>query len=209
VIGSLRGTVLERVPGPTAGELLLEVGGVGYRVAVPTGTLAMADVGAAYFVHVHTHVREDAIILYGFGTRAERACFDALIAVHGVGPALALALLSTHAPAALHRIVVTEDADALMLVPGIGRKTAVRLLLELRAKLDLLDTGSSGLELVIGGSGAGSTDVAGGARADVRAALAGLGYGADEVREVMVGLPDDDDPGSLLRHALRQLAGTR
>jgi Holliday junction DNA helicase RuvA len=209
VIGSLRGTVLERVPGPTAGELLLEVGGVGYRVAVPTGTLALADVGGAYFVHVHTHVREDAIILYGFGTRAERACFDALIAVHGVGPALALALLSTHAPAALHRIVATDDADALMLVPGIGRKTAVRLLLELRAKLDLLDAGGAGLELVVGGPGSGSTEVVGGARADVRAALAGLGYGADEVRDVMLVLPEDDDPSALLRHALRQLAGAR
>jgi len=206
VIGSLRGTVLERTAGSTSGELLVEVGGVGYRVAVPTGTLVLAEVGGAFFVHVHTHVREDAIILYGFATRAERVCFEALLSVHGVGPALALALLSTHAPAALQRITVTEDADALTLVPGVGKKTAVRLLLELRAKLDLLDLGE-GLELLPGGV----TPVAAvpDARGDVRAALAGLGYGADEVRDVMRSLPDADEPGELLRHALRQLAGAR
>jgi Holliday junction DNA helicase RuvA len=184
----------------------VEVGGVGYRVAVPTGTLAVADVGGPFFLHVHTHVRDDAIILYGFGTRAERACFDALIGVHGVGPALALALLSTHAPAALQRIVVTEDVDALTLVPGVGKKTAVRLLLELRARLDLIDLGA-GLEVIAGGpaAAAGPDDP----RADVRAALAGLGYGADEVREVMRALPEADEPAELLRHALRQLAGAR
>jgi len=207
VIGSLRGTVLERVPGPTAGELLIEVGGVGYRVAVPTGTLARAEIGAPLFVHVHTHVREDAIVLFGFATREERQSFDALLGVHGVGPALALALLSTHGPATLQRIVVTEDADALTLVPGVGKKTAVRLLLELRAKFDVLDLGD-GLELVTG-----VVDVGGPARgdprADVRAALAGLGYGPDEVKDAMRSLPDADDPTDLLRHALRQLAGAR
>jgi Holliday junction DNA helicase RuvA len=204
MIGSLRGIVLERMPGPTSGELLIEAGGVGYRVAVPTSTLALAEVGAGFFVHVHTHVREDAIVLFAFATREERICFDSLLGVHGVGPALALALLSTHPPAALQRIVISEDADALTLVPGVGKKTAVRLLLELRAKLDLLDLGD-GLELIGGGAAPGPAD----ARGDVRAALAGLGYGADEVREVMRTLPDAEEPGELLRHALRQLAGAR
>jgi Holliday junction DNA helicase RuvA len=202
VIGSLRGTVLERTPGATAGELLIEVGGVGYRVSVPTGTLALAELGGPFFVHVHTHVREDAIILYGFASRPERACFDALLGVHGVGPALALALLSTHAPAALQRIVLSEDADALTMVPGVGKKTAVRLLMELRARMDLLDLGE-GLEIVP------TREAEADPRADVRAALAGLGYGADEVREVMRALPEAEGPEELLRHALRQLAGTR
>lgn len=197
MIGSLRGVVLERVPGPTSGELLIEAGGVGYRVAVPTSTLAMAEVGSGFFVHVHTHVREDAIILYAFATREDRVCFDSLLTVHGVGPALALALLSTHPPAALQRIVVAEDVEALMLVPGVGRKTAVRLLLELRAKLDLLTVDLTPVN--------GTPD----ALSDVRAALAGLGYGADEVREVLRSLPGGDEPGDLLRHALRQLAGAR
>jgi Holliday junction DNA helicase RuvA len=208
VIGSLRGTVLERTVGSSAGELLIEVGGVGYRVAVPTGTLALADVGGMFFVHVHTHVREDAIILYAFATRAERSCFDALLGVHGVGPALALGLLSTHTPAALQRIVVTEDADALTLVAGVGKKTAVRLLLELRAKLDLVELGD-GLEVIAGGIGGAMLVGEPDPRADVRTALAGLGYGADEVREVMRALPDAEEPAELLRHALRQLAGTR
>lgn len=197
MIGSLRGTVLERLPGPTAGELLIEVGGVGYRVSVPTSTLALADAGAGIFVHVHTHVREDAIILYGFATREERVCFDSLLAVHGVGPALALALLSTHPPAALQRIVISEDADALTLVPGVGKKTAVRLLMELRAKLDLLTVDLAPIS--------GDPDVL----SDVRAALAGLGYGADEVRAVLRELPAGEESGELLRHALRQLAGAR
>jgi Holliday junction DNA helicase RuvA len=129
-------------------------------------------------------------------------CFEALLAVHGVGPAMALALLSTHAPAALQRIVVNDDADALTLVPGVGKKTAIRLLMELRAKLDLLDVGD-GLAIVTSATTP---------EADVRAALAGLGYGADEVREVMRGLPvegEEADPSDLLRLALRQLAGAR
>lgn len=202
MIGSLRGTVLDRTPGASAGELLLEVGGVGYRVSVPTGTLALAELGGAMFVHVHTHVREDAIVLFGFASRPERQCFEALLAVHGVGPSLALALLSTHPPAALQRIVVAEDVDALTLVPGVGKKTAVRLLLELRAKLDLLEIGE-GLGL------AGGRNDAPDPRADVRTALAGLGYAADEVKEVMRVLPEEGAPGELLRHALRQLAGSR
>jgi len=206
VIGSLRGTVLERVPGPSAGELLLEVGGVGYRVAVPTPTLALAGVGGPMFVHVHTHVREDAIVLYGFATRPERQCFDALIGVHGVGPALALALLSTHAPAALQRIVASEDADALTMVPGVGRKTAVRLLLELRARLELLELGDGAGTTP---AGPGALASGGGPLADVRVALGALGYGADEVREALRALPEGDDPAELLRHALKQLAAPR
>lgn len=204
MIGSLRGTVLERVPGPTAGELLLEVGGVGYRLSVPTGTLALAELTGPMFLHVHTHVRDDAIILYGFATREERVCFEALIGVHGVGPALALALLSCYAPIALRRAVMTDDADALTVVPGVGKKTAVRLLLELKAKLDLdLTDGDADLALVGGGNGAPSP------RGEVRAALAALGYAADEVREAVSGLPDEGDASDLLRLALRELAGAR
>ncbi len=174
---------------------------------MPTGTLALAEPGSPLFVHVHTYVREDAIILYGFATRAERLAFEALVSVHGVGPALALAILSTHAPAALQRIVISEDADALTLVPGIGKKTAVRLLLELGSKLDLIDLGE-GLGVIVGGPTA-VPPAASDSRADVRAALAGLGYGADEIRDAVRTLPDGDDPGELLRHALRQLAAAR
>ncbi len=206
MIGSLRGVVLDRAPRGDSGEILLEVGGVGYRIVVPGGTLArMGDLGAPAFVHVHTHVREDAIVLYGFSTREERASFEALIGAHGVGPAVALALLSVHSPTALRRAVATDDLDALMLVPGIGRKTAARLLIELKARLDL-DLDEPALAVVGSRDGAGR---AGGARSEVRAALAGLGYGQDEVRDVLAGLPPDGTAEDLLRTALRQLAGAR
>jgi Holliday junction DNA helicase RuvA len=207
MIGSLRGVVLDRAGrGDHTGEVLLEVGGVGYRVVVPAGTLArVGELGAPAFLHVHTHVREDAIILYGFATRDERACFEALIGAHGVGPAVALALLSVHSPSALRRAVATDDLDALMLVPGIGRKTAARLLIELKTRLDLDFDGPD--LAVVGARGAAPGPGAG--RGEVRAALAGLGYGYDEVRDVVAGLPDDGPVEELLRIALRQLAGAR
>src|SRR5207249_5245235 len=122
------------------GELLVEVGGVGYRVSVPPATLAAAALGEPVFLHVHTHVREDALILFGFPARAERVCFEALLGAHGVGPALALAILSALSPDALYRALATDDAEALTAVPGVGKKTAARLLLELKARLDLPDT---------------------------------------------------------------------
>lgn len=205
MIGSLRGIVLERsvAPGPGghgAGEVLLEVAGVGYRVTVTAGTLvALGALGSPGFVHVHTHVREDAITLYGFATADERACFEALIGAHGVGPGMALSILSVHSPSALRRALATDDVEALTLVPGIGKKTAARLLLELKARLDLPE---ADFDLVVGG---GATAVPS-ALADVRAALAGLGYDAESVREVVRALPDDGPVDVLLRSALRQLA---
>ena len=210
MIGSLRGTLLDRRPRPAGGvEVTIEVGGVGYRVVVPAGPgLASAAVGAGVFAHVHTHVREDAIILYGFATREERSCFEALIGAHGVGPAVALALLSVHSPAALQRAVQAEDLDALMLVPGIGKKTAARLVVELKSRLEA-DLGDAGLD-VVGPPGARGADEPGAAaRADVRSALAALGYGADEIRAVMAGLPADGTVEELLRRALRDLAAAR
>jgi Holliday junction DNA helicase RuvA len=204
VIGSVRGVLLDRSARGGAGEVLVEAGGVGYRVVVPTGTLAMlGELGAPVFLHVHTHVREDALVLYGFATREERACFEALIAAHGVGPAVGLAILSVHSPAALRRAVASEDRAALTLVPGIGAKTAARLLIDLKAKLDLDDGEEPALSLVGAGRGVGGT------RSEVRAALAGLGYGADEVRHALAGLPDAESVEDLLKAALRQLAAAR
>jgi holliday junction DNA helicase RuvA len=201
VIGCLRGVVLDRT---TRGELLLEVGGVGYRLSAPAGTLAaVGPTGSAAFVHVHTHVREDAIVLYGFATRDERNCFETLISTHVIGPAVALAILSTHAPAALRRAVATDDVDALVMVPGIGRKTALRLLVELKSRLDLpLDDSGPGLVALTDGAVPGP-------RAEVQAALAGLGYGADEVREALRGMDEEDGTEAILRHALRRMALAR
>lgn len=198
MIGSLRGTLLER---GADGHLLVEVGGVGYRVLIPLSALGpVGEPGTSVFLHIHTHVREDALILFGFPTADERYCFEALISAHGVGPALALALLSVHPPAALRRAVATDDADALTSVPGIGKKTALRLLIELKARLD------EGAEAV---EPASMLNGHGGPRAAVRIALASLGYSSDEVREAVNELPEEGTEQELLRAALRSMAASR
>jgi Holliday junction DNA helicase RuvA len=218
VIGSLRGVVLDRLAGPgPAAEVLLEVGGVGYRVLVPASSLGrVGPLGSPAFLHIHTHVREDALVLYGFPSREERVCFEALIGAHGVGPAVALALLSVHSPIALQRAVLADDADALTLVPGIGKKTATRLIIELKARLDI-DLDGSDLHLVSGGlahgSGTNGADGAGtgsgATKSDVRAALASLGYGVDEIRHALSRLPPDGRVEDHIRLALQELAGAR
>lgn len=198
MIGSLRGVVLHRLP---PAELLVEVGGVGYRVTVGPAALRAAALGEPLLLHVHTHVREDAIVLYGFATAEERRCFEALLATHGVGPALALAILSALSPAGLHRALATGDVDALTTVPGVGRKTAARLLVELRSGvLDGVDVAGGDLD-----------DEAGAAAAlnEVRAALAGLGYGPDEVREALREISLDARVEEMLTSALKQLASAR
>ncbi|MEO5678313.1 MAG: Holliday junction branch migration protein RuvA [Acidimicrobiales bacterium] len=209
MIGSLRGTLLDRQPartGPGA-EVTIEVGGVGYRVVVAAGALGgLGDLGGPAFVHVHTHVREDAITLYGFASRDERQVFEALLGAPGIGPAVALAILATHSPAALRRIARTDDADALCLVPGIGKKTSAKLLLELQGRLDVDGDGDGpALRVVDGDRPAPARD----AHAEVRAALTGLGYGLDEVRETLRALPEAGDVDTLLRRALRTLAVAR
>lgn len=209
MIGSLRGTLLDRQVRAAGGvEVLVEVGGVGYRAVVPAGPAAgLGAVGSPVFLHVHTHVREDAIVLFGFPSREERACFETLIGAHGVGPAVALSLLSVHSPAALQRAVLSDDVDALMLVPGIGKKTAARLIIELKSRLEI-DLDGSGLEIVGSGPANGS-DGASAVRADVRNALASLGYGAEEIRSAMAGLPAEGSVEDHLRTALRDLALAR
>ncbi len=200
MIGSLRGTLLGR---SSATELLLEVGGVGYRVQVTGAAVPqLGAVGSEVFVYTHHLVREDREVLYGFSSVAERATFEALIEAHRVGPALALAILEVHSPAALRTVVADNDTDALCEVPGIGRKTAVRLLVELKSKLDLpeAETPPDGDQP---DEGARAADAA---RADVRHALASLGYSAEEVRLAMAELPDDAAPEDLVRKALESLA---
>jgi len=196
MIGSLRGSVLER---PDGGSVLLEVGGVGYLVSVTPRTLAELEPGTSVFLHVHHHIREDAQTLYGFVHRDERATFQILIGTHGIGPALALAILGTHTPGVLVDIVAGNDLGALTLVPGVGKKTAERLLVELRSRLSLPMLDSPG-----------STSVGGSVVSDVREALTGLGYGSEEIREA---LRDVDaqaaDASAVLREALKVLGARR
>ena len=196
MIGWLRGELLTR---SAEGELLLDVGGVGYRVLVPSTMLSsVGETGTTVTVFVHTHVREDAIVLYGFSTANERRCFEALLSAHGVGPSLALAVLSSLRPDSLVRAVLDGDVETLCTVPGIGKKTAARLVLDLKARLDLPDE-----ELGIIRSA--STE---GERTEVRGALHELGYGPDEIRLALSALPESGTVEDLLRQALRELAGS-
>jgi len=194
VIGSVRGTVIER---DFAGWVLVEVAGVGYVVHVSPRTLGELEPSTEAFLYVHHHIREDAQYLFGFPTREERATFQTLIGTHGVGPAMAMAILATHPPTALVDIVASGDIAALTLVPGVGRKTAERLLVELKSRLSVpaLDTG--------GEQGGASV------LADVREALAGLGYGDAEIRDTLRELPSGDDAAALLRDALKLLGARR
>lgn len=205
MIGLLRGTVVDRA---TKGEVIVDVNGVGYRVSVTTASLAALPVGTPTTLHVHTHVREDALILYGFPTRDARTCFEVLIGTHGVGPALALSILSAHSPERLRAVVIDADEAALTAVPGIGKKTAARLLVELQGRFETADFDESTVRPDTGRPGPGDDGTGSGGRvaADVRAALSELGYGGEEIRGVMRRLPDGSDAASLLRQALRLLA---
>ena len=207
MIGSLRGTLLDR----GAGELLVEVGGVGYRcVVTPETSVSAGVVGDEVFVHVHHHVREDAQTLYGFRTVDERRTFEALLGAHGVGPSLALAILSVHAPAQLRRALAADDLAALCLVPGVGKKTAARLLVELKARLATdspIDEATVAAATSATGAAPGDGDAASGRlMADVRAALTTLGFGPDEIRAATADLAPEGDTGALVREALRRLA---
>ena len=193
MIGRLRGTLVHR---SAKGEVMLDVGGVGYRISVsPATILDLGPVGNEVVVHTHMHVREDALTLYGFATADARDCFESLLGAHGVGPGLALAILSTHGPEELRRVVFEGDLDSLTLVPGVGRKTAARLLLELKSRLDVPEGDP--------------VPASGSSRAEVREALAALGYQPEEVRRAMGELPAEGDVRTLVRTALQTLGATR
>lgn len=202
MIGSLRGTLLDR----SGTDVTVEVGGLGYRLSTtPATSGALGAEGTEVFVWVHHQIREDAQALYAFATRDERDLFEILIGTHGVGPSLGLAIMSTHSPRALRVALATDDVAALCLVPGVGRKTAQRLLVELKSRLELGDIDLRAVDGEVDADDVGAA-VPSSAAADVREALAGLGYGADEIARVVRDLPDGDDASALLRHALRALA---
>jgi Holliday junction DNA helicase RuvA len=198
MIGSVRGELLDR----TEAELLVEVNGLGYRVAVTPATVhEVGEVGGTVFLHVHHHRREDAETLYGFTSIEERRVFETLIGTHGVGPALGLAILSVHSPLGLRHVLATDDVAALCLVPGVGKKTAARLLIELKSRLALPDHEVP--------AGVASPAVAANGptvRSDVRDALSALGYGSDEIGRALAELPDEGESSELLRAALQRLA---
>jgi Holliday junction DNA helicase RuvA len=187
VIGRLRGLLAVK----HAERVVLDVNGVGYEIAVtPRGLVELPGVGEEAVLHTHLYVREDQLALYGFPSEDQRNLFRLLLGVSGVGPKVALAILGTFAVDDLRRAVVTEDADALTMVPGIGKRSAQKLMLELRPKLDLPDA-----ELPSSGS----------VVAEVREALEGLGYQAVEIRDALRDLPGDLPVSDMLRRALQEL----
>lgn len=186
MISFLEGEIAEKA----GARVVVDVAGVGYDVLVPTSTLAsLPPIGRRARVHTRMVVRDDAMVLYGFGSPDEREVFDLLTGVTGVGPKVALAFLSSLTPDALRRSVIAGDVGALTVVPGVGKKVAQRVVLDLRDRL--------------GGEG---DLVAEGPLADVREALLSLGLTAGEASTAMIDLEPDDKPTEdLLREALQKV----
>lgn len=190
MIGRLQGVVLEKRPP----HLLLDVGGVGYEVEAPMSTFyALPDVGAQVVLHTHLAVREDAHVLFGFATAAERALFRSLIKVSGVGGRVALGILSGISPDGFVDCVRNQDTATLVKIPGVGKRTAERLIVEMRDRIgDWVERGSSGAG-VAPAAGASSSPVE-----DAVSALVALGYKPPEASRMVravdgaAGLPSEE-----------------
>lgn len=186
-----------RVAAKTAGGAVVEVGGVGFRLLMSTAAVGgLPAVGDEVTLPTYLHVREDELTLYGFGNDDERETFEHLIAVSGIGPKVALAVLSSLRPAVLRSAVAGEDVALISSVPGIGKKTAQRLILELKDRLALPDTGPS--------RPASSVAVS-----EARQALLGMGFSAAEAASALRDAPADAPAEALLRAALKELGGAR
>ncbi|MBV8617805.1 MAG: Holliday junction branch migration protein RuvA [Curvibacter sp.] len=189
MIGKLTGTLADKNPP----QLLVDCHGVGYEVDVPMSTFYnLPAVGEKVSLLTHFVVREDAQILYGFGTGAEREAFRQLIKISGVGPRTALSVLSGMSVAELSQAITQQEAGRLVKVPGIGKKTAERLLLELKGKL--------GAEL--GPRPAAASD----AQADIQQALLALGYNDKEAAAALKALPPEVGVSEGIKLALKALA---
>ena len=190
MIGRLRGTLVDK----SDGAVLVDVGGVGYIIAVTPRTLTnLPSVGEEAVLHTHLHVREDQLSLFGFDTTADKDLFALLLGVSGVGPKVGLAILATMTPDQLRMAVVSADTAALTAVPGIGKRSAEKLMVELRPKMEAsLDTSS--------GSGPMS---------EVREALSSLGYAPDEIRDTLATMSQDLTVEDMLKQSLQQLGKGR
>lgn len=191
MIGRLTGTLLEKSP-PL---VLVDCHGVGYEVDVPMSTFYnLPALGEPVSLLTHLAVREDAHQLFGFATEAERSAFRQLIRISGVGARTALSILSGLSVADLAQAVTLQEGARLVKVPGIGKKTAERLLLELKGKL--------GAELPAAGSSAAQNDT----QRDIEQALLALGYNEKEAQAALKGLPEDISVSDGIKQALKALA---
>jgi Holliday junction DNA helicase RuvA len=197
MIAALRGTLLEVGPD----YAVIEAGGVGYQVWAPRGVLqALPPVGDEAKLHTYLLVREDALLLYGFATHAERSFFEMLLTVSGVGPKVALSLMSAITLDQLQIAIASENATMLAQVPGIGKKTAARLILELKSKINL---GAVAPALASAPPGIVHANV------EVQEVLQSLGYSAAEAQAAVAAIPADAPPEleERLRLALRYFGG--
>lgn len=191
MIGRLTGTLLEKSPP----QVLVDCHGVGYEVDVPMSTFYnLPALGEPVSLLTHLAVREDAHQLFGFATDAERSAFRQLIRINGVGARMALSILSGLSVADLAQAVTLQEGARLVKVPGIGKKTAERLLLELKGKL--------GAELPTAGSSAAQNDT----QRDIEQALLALGYNEKEAQAALKGLPEDISVSDGIKQALKTLA---
>jgi Holliday junction DNA helicase RuvA len=198
VIAHLRGRIFTRHPS----RVVVDVNGVGYDVFVPLSTYyGLGDTGAEVSLKIHTHVREDALTLYGFATALEQELFERLISVSGIGPKVALSVLSGIEPNELIRAVELKDVTRLTSIPGVGKKTAERIVLELTGRLPLSRVGAAAADEMPSGPA--------GVRDDVLSALVNLGYHrplAEKAVAAAVRTAPDGGFERTLKQALRELA---
>lgn len=203
MIRALRGAVLDC----GEGQLILDVGGVGYQVFIPDSALAtLPPAGGEARLFIHTHVREDAIQLYGFPTQRELWIFEALLGVSGVGPKLGLAILSHLTPDQIVQAVLTGEARPLTRVPGVGKKTAARMLLELKDKLKGIEPASREPASTRAPGAHGAEDAL--AREDAVAALMALGFPEHDASDAVAAAAAEggiQDVQALIREALKRL----
>lgn len=190
MIARLKGTLVEKTPS----RIVIDVGGVGYDVLVPLSTFyGLAEAGSAVTLRIHTHVREDVIALYGFATGLEQDLFERLIAISGIGPKLALAVLSGIDPGELVRAIRVQDVARLTRIPGVGKKTAERIGLELKDRLPHTAEPADAAAAV-------SDDL----RTDLLSALTNLGY-KGTVAEKAVDAAVKNAPAAPFEHLLRDI----
>lgn len=188
--------MIERLRGTLVGRsrigVTIEVAGVGYEViTTPRTQVALPGIGAEVVVHTHLHGREDGITLYGFAAEAERDLFRVLITASGLGPKLGQAILGALSPGEVRRAIANEDVDALVVVPGVGRRSAQKIVLELKPKLEEEEAS------VVSGRGPGT---------ELRQALEGLGYTATEIRGAVVEVDRELSVPDQIRTALQLLS---
>lgn len=201
MIARLSGILIEK----SITQCVVDVNGAGYRVVVPLTTFyELPEIGQPVVIHIHTHVREDSIHLYGFHAQEEREVFQLMISVSGIGPKLAINILSGIAAGELVRAVTEEDLKRLTGIPGVGKKTAERMILELKDKAIKLGRQGAMVGTVAVKTGDQVKD-------DALSALVNLGYKGSAVKDVvdriMRETPETPSLDQLLKQALRALAG--